>query len=59
MRVPVSRGRRVNLLPVKERSRGILVHVGSRVVIIRARDRSGLPIRLGRWCAIITNSSDI
>ena len=56
MRVLVARGRRVSLLPVRERSRGLLVNVGSRVVAIRARDRSGLPVRLGRWCATIANS---
>ena len=58
-RVLVARGRRVSLLLVQERSRGLLVHEGSRVTAIRARDRSGLPVRLGRWCAIIANSPDI
>ena len=48
MRVLVARGRRVSLLPVQERSREILVNVGSRAAAIRARDRSGLPVRLGR-----------
>ena len=48
MRVLVARGRRVGLLLVRERSRGLLVHEGSRVAAIRARDRTGLPIRLGR-----------
>ena len=37
----------------------VLVHVGSRAAAIRARDRSGLPVRLGRWCATITSSPDI
>ena len=37
----------------------VLVHVCSRVAAIRARDRSGLPVRLGRWCATITSSPDI
>ena len=41
------------------RSRGLLVHVGSRAAAIRARDKSGLPVRLGRWCASIASSSDI
>ena len=36
-----------------------LVHVSSKVAAIRARDRSGLPVRLGRWCATIANSPDI
>ena len=59
MQVLVVKGRRVSLLPVRERSRGLLVHVGSKVTAIRARDRSGLPVRLGRWCATIANSPDI
>ena len=59
MRVLVARGRRVSLLLVRGRSPGLLVHVDSRVATIRARDRSGLPIRLGRWCATIANSPDI
>ena len=37
MRVLVARGRRVSLLLVLERSRRLLVHVGSRVTVIRAR----------------------
>ena len=41
------------------RSRRLLVHVGSKAAAIRARDRSGLPIRLGRWCATIDSSPDI
>ena len=32
-------GSRVSLLPVQERSIGLLVHDGSRVAAIRARDR--------------------
>ena len=59
MRVLVERGRRVSLLPVRERSRGLLVHAGSRVVAIRARDRSGLLVRLDKWCATIASSPDI
>ena len=39
MRVLVARGRRVGLLPIQERSRELLVHEGSRVAAIRARDR--------------------
>ena len=56
MRVLVARVRRVSLLPVWERSRGLLVHVGSKAAVIRAKDRSGFPIRLGRWCATIASS---
>ena len=59
MRVLVARGRRVSLLPVRERSRGLLVHVGSRAATIRAREGSELPVRLGRWCATIASSPDI
>ena len=58
MRVLVTRGRRVSLLLIRERSRGLLFHVGSKAATIRARDRSGLPARLGRWCAIIASSLD-
>ena len=47
MRVLVARGRRVSLLLVRGRSPRLLVHEGSRVVAIRARNRSGLPVRLG------------
>ena len=59
MRVLVARGRRVSLLLVRERSRGLLVHEGSRTVAIRARDGSELPVKLGRWCATIASSLDI
>ena len=41
MRVLVAKGRRVSLLLVRERSRGLLVHEGSRAAAIRPRDRSG------------------
>ena len=58
MQVLVARGRRVSLLPIWERSRGILVHEGFRAAAIRARDRSESPVRLGRWCAIIASSLD-
>ena len=37
--VLVARGRRVSLLLVRERSRGLLVHEGSRVAAIQARDK--------------------
>ena len=59
MRMLVARRRRVGLLLVRERSRGLLVHESSKAAVIRARDRSGLPIRLGRWCAIIASNLDI
>ena len=59
MRVLVAIGRRVGLLLVRERSRGLLVHVGSKAAAIRARDRPGLPLRLGRWCATIANNPDL
>ena len=59
MRVLVARGRRVSLLLVRERRRGLLVHEGSRAAAIQARDRSGLPVRLGRWCATIASSPNI
>ena len=39
MRVLVARGRRVSLLLVQERSRGLLVHKGSRVAAIGGKDR--------------------
>ena len=57
--VPMERGRRVYLLPVHERSTGLLVHMGSRAAAIRARDGSGLPVKLGRWCATIANILNI
>ena len=57
--VLVARGRRVSLLLVRERSRRLLVHVGSKATAIRARDRSGLLVRLGRWCVTIDSSPDI
>ena len=59
MRVLLVRGRRVSLLLVRERSRGLLVHKGSRVAAIRARDKSELPVRLGRWRATTANSPNI
>ena len=59
MWVLVARGRRVSLLLVQERSRGLLVHVGSKAAAIRARDISGLLVRLCIWCATIANSPDI
>ena len=59
MRVLVARGRRVSILLVRGRSLGLLIHMGSRVAAIWARDRSGLPVRLGRWCTTIASSPNI
>ena len=59
MRVLVERGRRVGLLLVRGRSRRLLVHVGSRAAAIRAKDKSGLLVKLGRWYATIASSPDI
>ena len=59
MRVLVARGRRVSLLPVRGRSPRLLVHVGSRAATFQARDKSGFPVRLGRWCATIASNPDI
>ena len=59
MWVLVARGKRVNLLPVQERSRRLLVHEDSRATAIQARDRSGSPVRQGKWCASIASSPDI
>ena len=59
MRVLVARGRRVSLLLVRERSRGLLVNMGSKAAATRARDGSELPVRLGIWCATIASSLDI
>ena len=59
MRVLVARERRVNLLPIRERSRGLLVHAGSRAVAIRARDRAGLLVRQDIWYVSIASSSNI
>ena len=41
--VLVLRGREINLLPVRELSRRLLVRKGSRVPVILARDELGLP----------------
>ena len=58
MLVLVEKGRRVSLLLVWERSRGLLAHEGSRAAAIWARDRSELSVRLGRWCVTIASSMD-
>ena len=59
MWVLVERERRVSLLPVREISKGLQVHVGSRAAAIRAKNRVGLPVRQDRWYASIANSLDI
>ena len=59
MLVSVARGRRVSLLLVRERIPGLLVHKGSKAAAIQARDRSGLPVGLGRWYATIASSTNI
>ena len=59
MRVLVARGRRASLLLVRERSIRLLVHEGSRVTAIRAKDGSEFLVRLGRWCATIASTPDI
>ena len=56
MQVLVSRGRRDNLLLVQERSRRLLVLMGSRAPVIRARDELGLPDGHDR-CYVSTASS--
>ena len=48
MRVLAARGRRVSLLEVRERSRGLLVHEGSMAAAIGAKDRSGLSGQVGQ-----------
>ena len=50
---------RSRMLGVRESSRGLLVHEGSRAAAIRAKDISELPVRLGRWCATTASSPDI
>ena len=57
--VLVLRGREINLLLVRERSRRLLVRKGYRAPVIWARDELGLPVRMGRWCATIASSPDI
>ena len=59
MWVSAARGRRDSLLPVRERSRGLLVHMDSRAAAIRARDKVGLLVRKDRWYVSIANSLDI
>ena len=58
MQVLVARGGRVSLLPVRERSKRLLVQVVSKAATIRVRDGSEFPVKLGRWCATIASSPD-
>ena len=51
MRVLVAKGRRVGLFPVRERGRGLLIHMGFRATVIQARDKLGLPVRQDGWYA--------
>ena len=53
------RGRKINLLLVRGRSPGVLVHKGSRATTIRVRYELGLQVKIGRWCATIANNPDI
>ena len=59
MRVLVVRGRRVSLLPVRERSQRLLVCEGFRVVAIRTKVRLGLPVRQDKRFVISAISLDI
>ena len=59
MQVPVAREGRANRLLVQERSQGLLVHVGFRVTAIRAKVRSGLPVKQDRRFVIFVISLDI
>ena len=45
MRVSVAREGRSSRLPIRERSQGLLVHVGFRAATIRAKVKSGLSVR--------------
>ena len=48
MRVLIARGRRVSVLLIQERSRGLLIHEGYRAATIRAKDRLRLPFQAGQ-----------
>ena len=54
--VLVLRGREINLLLVRERSRRLWVRKGSRALVIRAKDELGLPNGQDR-CYVSTTSS--
>ena len=55
----VLRGREINLLLVRERSRRLLVHKGSRAPVIRAKDELGLPDGQDKCYISTVNSLDI
>ena len=57
--VLVLRGREINLPPVRERRRRLLVRKGSRAAIIRARYKVGLLVRQDRWYVLTASSPDI
>ena len=57
--VLVLRGREINLLPVRERSRRLLVRKGFRAPVIRAREELGLPDGQDRCYVSTANSPDI
>ena len=59
MRVLVARGRRVNLLLVREKSRRILVREGFRAATIKAKVRPKLPVKLDRRIVISAINLDI
>ena len=59
MRVSVAREGKGSRLPVRERSQGLLVRMGSRAAAIRAKVRSGLPVRQDRRFVIYVISLDI
>ena len=59
MQVLVARGRRVSLLPVRERSRELLIQMGSKVAVVWARERSGFPVKQDRWYVSISSSLNI
>ena len=57
--VLVLRGREINFLLVRERSRRLRVHKGSRALVIWARDELGLPNGQGRCYVSTASSPDI
>ena len=42
-----------------KKSRRLLVRKGYRAPVIWARDKLGLPVKMGRWCATIASSPNI
>ena len=57
--VLVLRGREINLLLVRERSRRLRVRKGSRAPVIRARDELGLPDGQDKCYVFTTSGLDI